>query len=172
MKGIILILCGMIGYLLSRFIPDGPLAVYAPMMISYHLYLAFVVVTTVQDKGISLSIGSTLLTHFAFLVLLVVMVQAHDYIPYFWLARFFIPGLAPFEAAWLFSGKAKRGYAANDMDAPTGGTAEDYEDFILYMRQSERPFAKPGHSVKQEFKSWLAYRSKHQHLADSGQRPA
>jgi hypothetical protein len=35
------------------------------------------------------------------------------------------------------------------------------------MRQSERPFAKPGHSVKEEFKSWLDYRSKHQNMVNS-----
>jgi hypothetical protein len=157
----------MVGYLLSRFFPDGALAIYVPMLISYHLFIAFLVVTTVQDKKVSLSAAPAVLTHVAFLVLLVVFAEGQSYIPYFNIIRFFVPVLALVESGLLFSGKGKRGQAANDMDAPTGGTAEDYEDFILYMRQSERPFAKPGHSVKEEFKSWLDYRSKHQNMVNS-----
>jgi hypothetical protein len=171
MKGIVLILCSLIGYLVSRFIPDGPLAVYLPLLISYHLLLAFLVVTSVQDKGISLPIGSTVLTHIACLALLVVFAEARDHIPYFSIIRFFTPSIAMFEASWLFSGKARSERAVVEADAPSGGTAEDYEDFILYLRQNERQFSKPGRSVKEEYKSWLAHRAKHP-VMHSGQRSA
>ena len=171
MKGIIAILCSLVGYLLAHFIPDGAMAIYAPMMISYHLFLAFLVVTAVQDKGISLSIPSTVLTHIACLALLVVFAEAREYIPYFWIIRFFTPSIALFEATWLFGGKGKKGQVALDASGPAGGTAEDYEDFIQYLRQNERPFSKPGQSVKEEFKTWLAHRAKHPAI-HSGQWPA
>lgn len=170
MKGIVAILCSLVGYLLARFLPDGALGIYAPLLISYHLFLAFLVVTTIQDKGISLPIPSTMLTHVACLALLVVFSEAREYIPYFEIIRFFLPGIAAFEAAWLFSGKGKKKHAAAEPDGPIGGTAEDYEDFILYLRQNERQFSKPGRSVKEEYKSWLAYRSKHPAMT-TGQRP-
>ncbi len=171
MKGIVAILCSLVGYLLAQFLPDGALAVYAPMMIAYHLFLVFLVVTTVQDKGISISPVSAVITHFACLALLVVFAEARAYIPYFSIIRFFTPGIAAFEAAWLFTGKGKKAQVAADTGEPMGGTAEDYEDFILYLRQNERPFSKPGRSVKEEYKFWLAYRSKNGAI-NSGTRPA
>lgn len=173
MKGIILILCGLVGYMLARFFPDGSMAIYAPMLISYHLYLAFLVITAVQDKGISLSIPSTVLTHIACLALLVVFAEGREHIPYFWVVRFFTPSIALFEATWLFAGKGKRQAAAAASEAgPVADcNAEDYEEFIQYLRQNERPFSKPGRSVGEEFKFWLAYRTKHQHAVPSSQRP-
>jgi hypothetical protein len=170
MKGIVAILCGLVGYLLARFFPDGALAVYAPLMISYHLLLAFLVITTVQDKGVSLSPPSTVLTHVACLALLVTFAEARAYIPHFEIIRFFTPGLALFEAAWLFGGKGKKSQSSREVDGPMAGTAEDYEDFIIYLRQNERPFSKPGRSVKEEYNSWLAYRAKHPAMS-SEQRP-
>ncbi|HUA93198.1 MAG TPA: hypothetical protein VL991_11545 [Terracidiphilus sp.] len=171
MKGIVAILCGLVGYLLAQFLPDGALAVYAPMMIAYHLFLLFLVVTTVQDKGFSLSPVPMILTHVSCLALLVIFAEARAYIPYFSIIRFFTPGIASFEAAWLFAGKGKKVKAAVDTSDPMDGTGQDYEDFILYLRQNERPFSKPGRSVKEEYKFWLAYRAKNGAI-NSGTRPA
>ncbi|MGA7343727.1 MAG: hypothetical protein WBE72_06060 [Terracidiphilus sp.] len=172
MKGIVLVLCGMIGYLLSRFLPDGPLAIYVPMMISYHLLLAFLVVTTIQDKKVKLSIGSAAFTHFAFFVLLVVFAEMQSYIPYFEIVRFLVPCLALAEEALLFGVKGKR-KAGDEAEELTPGTAEDYEEFIHYLRKNDRPFSKPGATIKDEYRSWLAYRSKHQQPAtDSWQGSA
>jgi hypothetical protein len=171
MKGIVAILCGLVGYLLAQFLPDGALSVYAPMLIAYHLFLAFLVITTVQDKGISLSPVPTVLTHVACLALLVIFAEARAYIPYFSIIRFFTPGIAAAEAAWLLGGKGKKAQVAVDTADPMGGTAQDYEDFIHYLRQNERPFSKPGRSVKEEYKFWLAYRSK-QGAMSSDTRPA
>ncbi|HZP04809.1 MAG TPA: hypothetical protein VFB43_07915 [Terracidiphilus sp.] len=161
MKGIVLILCGLVGYMLAHFFPDGGLAIYAPMLISYHLFLAFLVVTAVQDKGLSLSPVATVLTHVACLTLLVVFAEAREHIPYFWVVRFFTPSIALFEATWLFSGKGKRAQVAFEAGPATAGSAEDYDEFIQYLRQSDRQFSKPGRSVKEEFKYWLDYRAKH-----------
>ncbi len=168
MKGIVLILCGLVGYMLVPLFPDGSLAIYIPMLVSYHLFLAFLVITAVQDRGISLSPVSTVFTHVACLALLVVFAEARDHIPYFWVIRFFTPSIALFEATWLFGGKGKKKSDYDRAEAgPTGGNAEDYEDFVLYLRQGNRQFSKPGRSVKEEFKHWLDYRAKH-----PGERPA
>ena len=176
MKGIVAILCSLIGYLIARYIPDGPLAVYAPLIISYHLILLFVAITTSQEKGVSLPIATTALYHVAFVAVLIVSVQAREMIPYFSIVRFFIPNLALAEAAMLFSGKgAKKAQDPSTIfirDAASNSTAEDYEEFIVYMRQSHRPFARAGQSVRDEFNSWLAHRAKHPAVVNAGQRPA
>jgi hypothetical protein len=173
MKGIVVVLgCGF-GYVISRFIPDGPLAVYFPLIVSYHLLLGVLVITTMQDKGHKLNPISGALTHAAFFVLLLIAATAGGMIPYFEYLRFLLPALAYLESMALFQGK-KAG-AAQGPDAASNSTAEDYEDFIHYMRGNNRTFAKPGFSVRDEFNCWLAHRAKNPPIPsmnDGQQRPA
>lgn len=172
MKGILVILgCGF-GYVISRFVPDGPLAVYAPLLISYHLLLGVLVVTAMQDKGHTLNPIQAALTHTGCLVLLVVAVTVGGSIPYFEYLRFLLPAVALLESTVMFSGKKAR--AAAGPDAASNSTAEEYEEFIHYMRGTNRPFSRPGYSVRDEFNSWLAHRAKNPPVPamDAGQRPA
>lgn len=50
----------------------------------------------------------------------------------------------------------------DDAAETAAGSAEDYEEFINYLRGRERTFSKPGRSVKEEFKFWQADRAKRQ----------
>jgi hypothetical protein len=170
MKGILVILgCGFC-YVISRFIPDGPLAVYAPLLISYHLLLGVLVVTTMQDKGHTLNPVKAALTHVGSLVLLIVAVSAGGMVPYFEYLRFLLPALALMESTMMFSGKTK---SASAPDAASSSSAEEFEEFVRYMRGSDRPFAKAGHSIRDEFNSWLAHRAKHPPVIEAGhERPA
>lgn len=173
MKGILVVLgCGF-GYVISRYVPDGPLAILLPLLVSYHLLLAVLVVTAMQDKGHKLNLIPALLTHAAFFVVLLIAATAGAMIPYFEYLRFLLPALAYVELTVIFRGKG--GKAAEGHDAASQSTAEDYEEFILYMRGSDRPFARAGHSVRDEFNSWLAHRAKHPPVAAieaPQQRPA
>jgi hypothetical protein len=163
MKGILVVLgCGF-GYVISRFIPDGPLAVYFPLLISYHLLLGILIVTAMQEKGHTLNLPKGALIHAAFFVLLLVAVTAGGMVPYFEYLRFLLPALALLESTVMFNGKKVQ--ASEGSDAASNSTAEDYEEFIHYMRSGNRPFAKAGCSVRDEFNSWLAYRAKHQPVA-------
>lgn len=158
MKGILVVLgCGF-GFVISRFFPEGPLAVYVPLLISYHLLLAVLVVTAMQDKGHKLNPVSAALTHAAFFVLLLIAGTAGGMLPYFQYWRFVLPALALVEMTALVRGKGSK--ASEDRDEASRSTAEDYEEFILYMRGSERPFAKAGYTVRDEFNAWLAHRSR------------
>jgi hypothetical protein len=60
---------------------------------------------------------------------------------------------------WLFTGKKSD---ESDAAETAAGSAEDYEEFINYLRGKERAFSKPGRSVKEEFKFWQADRVKKQ----------
>jgi hypothetical protein len=173
MKGILVVLgCGF-GYVISRFIPDGPLAVLLPLLVSYHLLLGVLVITAMQDKGHKLNLIPAILTHAAFFVLLLIAATAGAMIPYFEYLRFLLPALAYVELTVLFRGKGGR--AAEGHDAASNSTAEDYEDFILYMRGNNRPFQRPGFTIRDEFNCWLAHRAKNPPMPsiDAGhQRPA
>jgi hypothetical protein len=173
MKGILVVLgCGF-GYVISRFVPDGPLSVLVPLLVSYHLLLAVLVVTAMQDKGHKLNPIPAALTHAAFFVLLLIVATAGAMVPYFEYLRFLLPALAYVELTVIFRGKG--GKLGEGQDAASNSTAEDYEDFIHYMRGNNRVFQKPGFSVRDEFNCWLAHRSKNPPVAAIDapqQRPA
>ena len=59
----------------------------------------------------------------------------------------------------LLTGKKSDEY---DNAETAAGSAEDYEEFINYLRGRDRAFSKPGRSVKEEFKFWQADRVKKQ----------
>jgi hypothetical protein len=172
MKGILVVLgCGF-GYVISRFIPDGPLAVYVPLLISYHLLLAVLVVTTMQDKGHKLNLIPAALTHATFFVLLLIVATAGGMVPYFEYLRFLLPALAFLESVVLFQGK--KAAAVQKPDAASGSSAEEFEEFVHYMRGSNRPFSRAGYTIRDEYNSWLAHRAKNPPIQalDAGQRPA
>jgi hypothetical protein len=107
---------------LSHLLPDTALATYAYILISYHLVLAFNVFTADKEAGMSLPWGQTILTHLACVGLLVGMAMGRHTIPFFGLIRFAVPGLAPFEASWLFSGEKVKIARLTDLEAIEAAT--------------------------------------------------
>ncbi len=151
----------LIGYLIGNFLLAGAAAAYASILISYHLYLAFLVVAANREKGISMPVGMTILTHSAFLALLIGLAYSRTHIPLFGLIRLLVPGLAPFESQWLFGGKTKTAptVAAQPAHMPEA-TMDDQEAFRVYLTQPDRRFRKPGISLAQEFTLWQTGRIK------------
>ena len=187
MKAIVCLVCSGIGYLLARYLPDGPWAAYVPLLVSYHLFLAYLAITKNQKVGLSMPIGQTVITHSAFLAVLVSLAIGRHYVPFFGVIRIFIPALAPFEATWLFSGEAKKakgesalasalaaastpafasGLEPSTRPAPApapdlgGNSPDDYDAFLVYLRAPRRPFRKPGLSLGEEYRLWHADRVK------------
>jgi hypothetical protein len=173
--------------LAKHLLPDTVLATYTYILVSYHLVLAFKVFTAEKKAGLSLPIGQTILTHLACVGVLVGLAVGRHQIPFFGIIRYFIPGLAPFEAEWLFSGEKKKieRISATDDEAIQAATmhvepgdvaavaaaqaapstfftstGEEYNEFLELMRQGKRPFRKPGISIRDEFELWLAARAK------------
>jgi hypothetical protein len=170
---------------LSHLLPDTAWATYTYILVSYHLVLAIKVFTADKKAGMSFPLGQTILTHLACLALLIGLAVSRHQIPFFGIIRFFIPGLAPFEAEWLFTGGRVKTERINDEEAfqaaavrvesaPDGAvpvapaqvslydssTGEEYNEFLSLMQQGKRPFRKPGISVKDEYELWLADRAK------------
>jgi hypothetical protein len=107
MKRIAFLVCSGIGYLIGHYFGDGAFAAYASILISYHLYLAFLVVSAEKETGLSLPVGQTIITHAACLAVVVGLAIGRHSIPFFGIIRLFIPAIAPFEVTWLFSGSKK-----------------------------------------------------------------
>jgi len=160
-KLVVYIVCSIIGALVGHFFFDGAMAVYASILVAYHLFLAYLVVTASHEKALSMSVPLTIVNHLAFLGLVVGAAYARNHIPFFFILRWFIPGLAPFETKWLFSGKGKSEDAEEEpYQTMPDATLEDHEAFREHLMQPDRPFRKPGISLHDEFALWLADRNK------------
>ncbi len=165
MKYAVGMICAIAGALIGHYLFEGATAEYASLLISYHFFLAILVFTARQEKGLSMPLGMTVLTHTAVLGLLVGLAYEHEHIPFFGIVRWCIPALAPFEINWLFSGKGKIVAAAEAPQAMPEATAEDHEAFREYLAQEDRAFRKPGISISDEFNLWLVDRSQKQAAA-------
>ena len=113
MKLIAFLICSGIGYLLGRYLPDSWSA-YVSILVSYHLFLGWLVITAEHDTGFSMPVLSTVLTHAACLALLIGLAIGQRYVPFLALVRIFVPGLAPFECNWLFAAGVVREKAPKD----------------------------------------------------------
>jgi hypothetical protein len=161
------VICALVGIIIGHYLLAGTSAVYASMLISFHLYLGYLVVMENREKGLSLPLGSTVLTHAACMAILIGMVELRHHIAFFWVIQYFVPALAPFEAGWLFSGgRRKPGFEELAPQVPMPeGTADDYDEFLKYLSQEKRAFRKPGRSVREEHVLWMADRVKRETAA-------
>ena len=145
-----------IGYALGHYLLDGPAAAYASILVSYHLFLVFLVFSAEHKKGLSMPLGHTIATHAAVLALLIGLAYMRAQVPLFGLISLLVPALAPFETQWLFSGDGKViKDDEEDKETPIHtASLEDREAFRDYMLQKDRPFRRPGLTLTQEFHLW------------------
>ena len=148
------------------------MAVFAYIVVTYHIILIILVINSEKKSGFSLPIGSTIITHLAFLAVVVCLSMGKRYFPLLGLIRYFIPGLAPFEAKWLFAGDMKKperpisapvAVAAAVEDAAPVSSAEmadDYTAWLQYLSQKNPGARKRVGSVKDEYDQFMAARAK------------
>jgi len=195
MRLVVFLICSGIGYLLGQYLPE-PWASYASILVSYHLFLAWLVITADHEPGFSMPVLSTVLTHAACLALLIGLAIGRRYIPFLSLVRLFVPGLAPFECNWLFAGGTVRkkvpeqtidtaalaetpASPASDTPIPSSESAvaeaeysaDEHTEWIRYLGRPRRAFRKPGVSVEEEYKQWRAARAQYKALLAQN-RPA
>jgi hypothetical protein len=114
-----------------------------------------------HEKSLSMSIPMTVVYHLAFAGLLVGIAYGRHHIPFFFVVRWLVPSLAPFETQWLFSGKIMQSTVVEETHTPmVEATVDDHEAFREHMMQRDRPFRKPGLSINEEFNLWFADRNK------------
>lgn len=173
------IISSLIGFVVARYLFEGAWATYAYILISYHLFLAWLVITAEHEKGFSLPIFSTIVTHLACLTIVVGVTVGRHYIPFFGLIRYFIPAMAPFERDWVFKGSKKTVESAEKKEpakpakpaktaaavhlvsvdtALSEATLEDHDAWLRHLSQPNRPLKRAGLSVKEEYQQWLVAR--------------
>lgn len=182
------------GYLLATILPEGPWTAYIFIFISYHMFLAWLIIDS-EKKGLSMPIPEVVLTHAACLALIIFIAFGRHSIPFFGFLRFGIAGLAFFERSWLFKGNAKAHEAAkaseskqkekvvkriqakapvNLVSAETAlseATLEDSDEWLRHLSQPDRPYRRAGLSVREEYELWLIARVSARHALPSTQDP-
>jgi hypothetical protein len=141
MKLVVFLICSGIGYLLGEYLP-APWASYVSILVSYHLFLAWLVFTADHEAGLSMPVLSTVLTHAACLAVLIGLAIGRRYIPFLGLVRIFVPGLAPFECNWLFAaGTAKRKAPKEAIDSQSMATTPVSEALVAATPIASSPAA-------------------------------
>lgn len=109
----------LIGYFAGCAVPSGPLAILTSLLVSYHLFLAWLVFSGKYKTARPTSLVAAVVTHVCCLVLLIVPVgMARGTVPFFDIFRYAMVGLAFFERSWLFSGSEIRRQAKPVTEIP------------------------------------------------------
>lgn len=160
---VVYVVCAGLGYLAGHSFLTGDWAVFVSILVAYHLFLGWLVLTAEHKAGFSLPVGSTALTHSACLAIVVCLGIGGRHIPFFSLIGLCVPALAPFECNWLFSsGKPE---AAVKEGAPVNATfaeatREDYAEWMNFVVKQKPPFPRPGSNLPAEYERWLTARNK------------
>jgi hypothetical protein len=78
----VVVFAGLAGYFVGRLMPPGWWAIYMSILVSYHLFLAWLVLTADHDAGISMPIVSTITTHLACMVVVVGLGMGRHFVPF------------------------------------------------------------------------------------------
>jgi len=162
---------GVVGFFAATLVPDPRLAVYVSILISYHVFLAWLVFGSSNKPVGSLPIVHTVLTHMACMVVVLgpVLVARHA-TPVFGLFRYGIAALALFERGWLHTaaGTAQRkpkeetvAAAPVAVGAPKiRTTPEDQAAWREYLAQRGPGMTRAGLTMQAEYEQWLRARRK------------
>lgn len=156
------VVSGLLGYCAGRLVPHGWWAIYTSILVSYHLFLAWLVLSSDQTTGVSLPIASTIATHLACLTVVVALGLGRHLTPLFSFLRYGIAALAIFERGWLFSGRSsvpERVEVASPGPVVTS-TAEDEQAWLGYLSRRKPGLSKPGSSLRTEYEQWMLARER------------
>jgi hypothetical protein len=150
-----------LGYLAGAIVP-GSWSIYVSILVSYHLFLAWLVFSAEQKTGASLPLASTIITHLACLAVVIPLSMGRSHIPFFGIFRYAIASLAIFERGWLFSGQIGGEPRLEEAPIPAivvTATADDFQEWQRYLAQQKPGSRRSGTSLKAEYEQWLIARA-------------
>ena len=173
------LICSLVGYLIVRLMPPGAFGLYLSMLVSYHLYLGWLMISAEHEAGFSLPILSTIFTHLCCLGVVVSLPSLRHVIPYFSFLRFGVTYLAAYECQWLFRSHSARKVPENPapsvaQDATktidpvpvhvaqlvTVGGDDDHDAWLKHLAQRTPATMRRGLSVKEEHDEFMRARAK------------
>jgi len=157
--------------------PPGAWVLYLSMLVSYHLYLGWLVISAEHETGFSLPILSTIFTHLCCLGVVLSLPSLRHVIPYFSFLRFGVTYLASYECQWLFRSHSARKPSeapepsvaqdavkkidpAPAMQLVTMGGDDDHEAWLRHLAKRTPATMRRGLSVKEEHDEFMRSRAK------------
>lgn len=182
--GVLSPICSMAVYFAGSLLTMRDWTTLIWILVAYHAILVWRVMTAEHKTGLSLPIGSTIVTHLACLAVVVGIGLGRHYVPFLGLVRYFIPGIAPFECKWLFSGETQKKEKPAPVLAPAAASAaaevaavkeavtgDDYEAWLQYIAHRKPAPRKPGTTVKDEYDQFMVARAKARAAVSSSSAP-
>ncbi len=160
MKYIALIVAILSGWVISHFLLDGAVGAWVSVLFAYHFILVFLIAYMDWSEGFNMALQRAAGVHTAILIFLIGFISARDYIPAFDVVATLVPAIAFLEVEWIFGKQRKQHESQTVPGLPNSASSEDYSEFLLYLKQPSRQFAKPGRPVQEEYGFWLAERIK------------
>lgn len=171
------VLAGLAGYATGTLIPDVDVSVYVSMLVSYHLFLLWLLLSQSEKTGLSMPLWATALTHAGCMVLVITPATMIGHTGITRLVfRYGIVGLALFERNWLFSKEEPmKGSLDQEMVATPEGprirpTAEDELAWLEYLKIRRPGMTKAGVTIRQEHEAWLTARHQQRAKQQTGQQ--
>lgn len=90
------------GYLAGFFVPAGWWSIYTSMLISYHLFLGWLALSSEKKMDVVRPLSYPVITHLVCLLLIVAIGTARFIVPHFEVFCCGVAVLALFERDWLF----------------------------------------------------------------------
>lgn len=153
---------GLLGFLLGRILPPGPIALYTSILLPYHIFLGWLVLKS-EESGLSMSIFSTIVFHLAFMAVVIVLAFVRHLIPFFGIVRYLLALLAIFECRWLFRADTVRPVKVEEPEVVTPAvkiqfTSEDEEAWLHYLAQKKPGSRRTNASLRSEYEQWMLAR--------------
>ena len=159
------LLAQLAGYVAGMLLQDSEWSVYVSILVSYHLFLLWLILSHSEKTGLAMPLWATALTHAGCMVLVVTPVTMIGRVGIVHLIfRYGVVSLALFERSWLFSKEepSKRSLEEEVAAAAAGPrlrtTAEDELAWLEYLKTRRPGMTKPGVTIRQEHEAWLLAR--------------
>lgn len=161
----------LLGLTVQVYLPNEPWSTGIGVLVAYHLFLAWLLISSDQGVPLGKNTFSTITTHLACMAVAYSCAwsaqEVGNYaffalIPGFRFLGFFITLLAFHEQRWLLTGQTKSAQPeqpaapAPDMTL----TGEDYEEFLRYLATRNPMSVPPGTSVTTEYTQWRRARAR------------
>jgi len=171
------VISGLAGFFAGTLVSDANWSVYVSILVSYHLFLAWLVFNQSGRAGLSMPLWMTVLTHAACMVVaLGPAVMAEHSALGFGIFRYGIAALAIFETGWLFS-KEEHKPLLDEITGPEPvapgirATAEDEIAWLHYLQHRRPGMTRHGTTIRQERDDWMRARVKARTAAEARVRP-
>lgn len=150
-----LFVSGCLGYLAGYYMPHGWPSILTTMLVSYHLFLVWLLFNAKHGLQTIKSFGYVASIHLACLVVIVSLGSGQLVVPHFDWVCTGIALLAYFERGWLFE---PRYAVAAEAEEPIASSEEEYHEWLEYSARQGSAASGPGNSRKLEFEQWLRAR--------------